>query len=59
MNTAPQPPKCPYCDAIHQGKCSLVKSFEYHADGTLKRVEFHAPTNPFTEKSLFEQVFGR
>lgn len=32
--------KCPYCNNIHDGVCPLVAAFEYHPNGTLKRVEF-------------------
>jgi hypothetical protein len=36
---------CPYCSddfswTTHVGVCPKVKAFEYHKDGTLKRVEF-------------------
>lgn len=34
---------CPYCGTIHADKCSLVKAFEYHPDGSIKRVEFYTP----------------
>jgi hypothetical protein len=37
--------ECPYCGAIHGPKCPLVKAFEYHQDGTVKRVEFYAPND--------------
>ena len=37
---------CPYCSGpnsyvVHGGKCPKVKAFEYHPNGTLKRVEFY------------------
>jgi hypothetical protein len=37
---------CPYCSGphsgvIHGGPCPRVKAIEYHANGTVKRVEFH------------------
>lgn len=35
--------KCNYCGLYHEAKCPLVKAFEYHPDGTLKRVEFFEP----------------
>jgi hypothetical protein len=31
---------CPWCGLAHAHVCHLVKAFEYHPDGTLKRVEF-------------------
>ncbi len=37
--------KCLYCNQPHDGKCLLVKAFEYHPDGTIKRVEFYAPSD--------------
>jgi hypothetical protein len=37
--------ECPYCGAIHGPKCPLVKAFEYHPDGAVKRVEFYAPND--------------
>lgn len=36
---------CPYCETEHKGKCALVKAFEYHANGKIKRVEFYAPND--------------
>ncbi len=30
---------CGYCGMVHSGRCPSVKAFEYHADGSLKRVE--------------------
>lgn len=36
---------CQYCGNYHGPTCPLVKAFEYHADGTLKRVEFFAPND--------------
>ena len=32
--------QCQWCGAFHTYVCPLVKSYEYHPDGTLKRVEF-------------------
>lgn len=46
--TSSATPKCPYCgDASnHMGtKCGLVKAYEYHPDGTVKRVEFMTPAD--------------
>lgn len=40
---ANDPVRCGYCGQFHQTKCHLVKAFEYHSDGTVKRVEFYAP----------------
>jgi len=37
--------KCQWCGLIHETKCPSVKSFEYHPDGTIKRVEFFAPND--------------
>lgn len=34
--------KCGYCGAFHAGVCSRVKAIEYHENGMVKRVEFHA-----------------
>lgn len=31
---------CILCGYDHDFKCALVKAYEYHPDGTLKRVEF-------------------
>jgi len=37
---------CRWCGCIHLvGRCPAVKSFEYHPDGTLKRVEFFGPAD--------------
>lgn len=41
-----KPRNCPYCGTLHiegSGKCPLVSAFEYHPNGTLKRVEFYGP----------------
>lgn len=35
--------RCPYCGNLHQTKCFMVKAFEYHPDGSLRRVEFFEP----------------
>lgn len=32
--------KCQWCGHMHGPRCPQVKSFEYHENGTLKRVEF-------------------
>ena len=42
---APLHQPCEYCGFIHilPGVCPRVKAFEYHSNGTLKRVEFHEP----------------
>lgn len=44
-----QPPlqaagQCPYCGQSHKWACTLVKAFEYHENGALKRVEFREYT---------------
>jgi hypothetical protein len=39
------PVRCPYCGIFHTAKCPLVKAYEYHPDGTVKRVEFFAPAD--------------
>ncbi len=33
-------PPCPYCGIPHISRCPSVKAFEYHPNGTIKRVEF-------------------
>jgi ribosome modulation factor len=40
-----EPPvlKCEYCGGSHTTKCSLVKAYNYHPDGSLARVEFYSP----------------
>jgi hypothetical protein len=36
-------PACQWCGVIHlTAKCPQVKAIEYHANGKIKRVEFHA-----------------
>lgn len=37
--------KCGYCGMLHGPVCPSVKAFEYHPDGTVKRVEFFAPND--------------
>ena len=35
---------CPYCGVSgHPGVCPRVKTIEYSPDGSVRRVEFHAP----------------
>lgn len=34
------PAKCPYCGMLHGPTCFMVKAYEYHPDGSIKRVEF-------------------
>lgn len=36
---------CQWCGNIHGAKCPIVKAFEFHPDGTVKRVEFYAPND--------------
>lgn len=45
--------RCPYCGLFHAMKCHLVKAYDYHPDGALKRVEFFAPNDygPLAVKS--------
>lgn len=45
MNTADVSEKCGYCGSTirHPGVCPSVRAFEYHENGTIKRVEFHPP----------------
>jgi len=32
---------CSYCGSYHVGVCPRIKSIEYYANGTVKRVELH------------------
>lgn len=32
--------KCNLCGNEHEFKCPLIKAYEYHPDGIVKRVEF-------------------
>jgi hypothetical protein len=34
---------CPHCGMIHQTTCLRIKAIEYHRDGSVRRVELHAP----------------
>jgi len=34
---------CPHCGMMHQTTCPRIRKIEYHADGTTKAIEFHAP----------------
>lgn len=34
---------CHHCGVIHGLLCPYVKAYEYHLNGTLKRVEFRDP----------------
>lgn len=34
---------CPHCGMIHQTTCPRIKAIEYNTDGSVRRVEFHAP----------------
>jgi hypothetical protein len=34
---------CPHCGMIHQTTCPRVKAIEYRPDGSVRRLEFHAP----------------
>jgi hypothetical protein len=42
---------CPHCGMIHQTTCPRVKAIEYNPDGTVRRIEFHAPTAPIYSRS--------
>ena len=37
------PTRCPHCGMFHATTCPRVKAVEYHPDGSVRRVEFHAP----------------
>lgn len=39
------PNKCQWCAGFHTGKCPLVKSMDFYADGTVRKVEFYAPND--------------
>lgn len=52
------PNRCGYCGCYHTGICSLVKALEYHPDGTLKRVEFHSPTQVLGNVVISEPFAG-
>lgn len=55
--------RCRWCGLTHFGACHKVKAFDYHPDGTVKRVEFHPPPDAQSVKinqySIWERVFGR
>ena len=34
---------CPHCGGTHKETCHRIRAIEYHENGTIKRVEFHAP----------------
>jgi hypothetical protein len=40
---------CPHCGMIHQTTCPRVKAIEYNPDGTVRRIEFHAPAAPIVQ----------
>ena len=39
--------QCPHCGGFHQTTCPRIKAIEYAENGTVKRIEFHAP-HPLT-----------
>lgn len=52
MTTASPVRNCPHCGIYHQTTCPRIRAIEYHQDGTIKRVEFHAP-QPVTAIQAF------
>jgi len=38
---------CHWCGQNHSTKCPLVKAYEYHENGTLKKVEFYTPGDAY------------
>ena len=55
------PIRCDHCGGFHAAKCPLVKAYEYHPDGTLRRVEFYAPNDHgplVSAKTEFPYPFG-
>lgn len=34
---------CPHCGMIHQTTCPRIRAIDYNPDGSVKRIEFHAP----------------
>jgi len=46
-NTTSTLEKCPHCGLLHlvdSGPCPRIKAIEYYPDGTIKRVEYFAPS---------------
>lgn len=43
MGMSGTPHLCEHCGFGHTGTCPRIKAIEYHQNGTVKRVEFHAP----------------
>lgn len=36
--------QCEHCGLWHNGVCHLIKSIEYHPNGTIKKIEYHKET---------------
>lgn len=37
---------CGHCGGYHTGVCPRIKAIEYHPDGRVKRIEYHALLQP-------------
>jgi hypothetical protein len=48
---------CPHCGMVHSGHCPRVAAIEYHADGTVKRVEYRP--EPSDWKSSLENAIRK
>jgi hypothetical protein len=48
--------ECPYCGAYHPGTCHRVKSIEYFANGTIKKVKLNDYFQQPTEHSEKEKT---
>lgn len=51
---------CQWCGVLHyhQGICPRVKAIEYHGNGSIKRVEFHDPTENNARPDASDQPGG-
>ena len=47
---------CPHCGMGHGAVCPRIKAVEYHADGTIKRVEYFDPPQVALPSTM--PVFG-
>lgn len=44
---------CPHCGNAHAGNCQRIKAIEYYRDGSIKRVEYHAPVDAVSVSSVW------
>lgn len=49
---------CTHCGTMHATTCPRIAAIEYHENGQIKRIEFHAPAFGFGMKLNPQATYG-